>query len=208
MFEAKIIGEWVRPHPDGNPNLDPIRTPLYERPDDSAIPKTITVNSINEDGEVVTKEVAFHDSILGASVNCDGCGEPFGQQIKIKRDMWVSPTQVTYLTDKGKLRFCQDVFACSRRAADRLPMARDQQIQKALEDFSEKTGVNVEGSSVCQHCKRTFLDDRPSKGTPKKYCGQECRTDAANARRPSVKRPRKPTGRKPGRPRKLLPASV
>lgn len=202
MFKAVTIGEWVRPHPDG-PNLDPIRTTLYERPDDEAIPRTVTVQTANEDGEVITKEIAFHDAILDAACTCDGCGEPFGQQIKIKRDQWVSPTQITYRTDKGDLHFCQDVFACSRRAADRIPKAKEQQIQKALEDFSEKTGVQVEGSSVCQHCNKTFLDDRPSKGTPRKYCDEDCRVAAANARRPSVKRPRKPTGRKPGRPKKV-----
>lgn len=182
--KAKKIGTWSYLHTD--PDLAArghhVQLDLYDRPPADAKPPAVTIRWIDDEGKLQSKEEPFHEPILGASYRCSGCGEPFGQQVKLNRKEWASICAESFLTDMGILHFCQDQYACSRRAAERIPSYQEVLTTKALEELREETdGGNEDGRTLaCAYarCKKFFKPLSPTQ----KYHTDRCKESAAKVR--------------------------
>lgn len=199
MHKAIKIGTWAYPHPD--PDLAArgahVNIDLYDRPGDEAKPPPVIIRWMDDEGKPQSREEPFHEPILGAAHRCAGCGEPFGQQTKLRRNEWASICGESFVTDLGLMHFCQDQYACSRRAADRVPSYQEILTTKVLEELREETsGHNDEGrTAVCadDNCKRFF---KPTKVGQRYHTGQ-CRVNAGSRKTKQAKKAAKPATKEP-----------
>lgn len=191
-YSPVVVGTWTRPHPD----IDLARSGqtvssfLFQRPPDEQKPRTVTERYQDDALEWKTREVPFEDPILGASWNCDGCGEPFGEQIKLNKKLWASRPAVAYDTISGRLYFCQDAWGCAKRAAERggervgdIAYERnmadiDRKLTDEEEPEAEVASEQPKGSTVkpirskiCRVCRAPFMPTHIASI----FCSPQCR---------------------------------